>query len=353
MPPEHDSASEGAVRLVIVTGSGRSGTSTVAGSLKKLGVYVPQPEIDANEANPRGYFEPKWAVEFHKRFLEAADVKTNDGRPVAWEKVLATVAGKPRFRAELREWLPTQLQGSQIVVKDPRTFWARDLWVDVATELGVTTEWLTMLRHPCEVAGSRDMHYLKSADAERRRTRETANIAGWVNIGLFNEKASRGTQRVFTRYTDLISDWRTTMAEVARRLDLTFDHDLAGGDKHEIDDFIDAGLRRSQLTWDDLDVPASLREVAEGVWQGLDALADDPQDATAMADLDRLREDYDRLYAHSSALVSDETTANVAAVRKQVRRKVTRELQDRAAAAGDASLPRRIARKIRSARAER
>ncbi len=352
MPPELDTAPDDeTVRLVIVTGSGRSGTSTAAGTLKKLGLYVPQPEIPPNDANPRGYFEPKWAVEFHKRVLADAGVRTLDGRPGAWELMRATTA-KPEFRAELREWFATQLQGPQIVVKDPRTFWLRDLWVAVASDLGVHTEWLTMLRHPAEVVGSRDMHYLKKADEERRHSRETANIAGWVNVALANEKASRGSQRAFAHYTEMISDWRAAMGRIGRQLDLTYNADLTTRDHHEVDDFIDVSLRRAQLTWDDLDVPANLREIADTVWRGLDALSERPDDAAAMASLDAMREEYDQLYVHSSALVQDETNSAVEAARRQARRRAVRETEERLAGQPAASLPRRIARRIRAARTE-
>src|SRR5690242_12281884 len=80
-------AGDASRRLVVVSGAGRSGTSTVAGALKMLGLHVPQPEIRPNEANPRGYFEPKWVVEFHKRALAETGVKTNDARPDAWDVV--------------------------------------------------------------------------------------------------------------------------------------------------------------------------------------------------------------------------------------------------------------------------
>ena len=157
MSPELESASETEARtLVIVTGSGRSGTSTVTGSLKMLGSYIPQPEIPPNEANPRGYFEPKWTVEFQKRVLADAGVRTLDARPEAYELMQPTCA-KASFRDELADWFGAQLHGRQIVVKDPRSFWLRNLWVPVAGELGVDTRFLTMLRHPAEVVGSRDI----------------------------------------------------------------------------------------------------------------------------------------------------------------------------------------------------
>ena len=93
MPDLAAAAADDGVKLVIVTGSGRSGTSTVAGTLKMLGSYVPQPEISPNEANPRGYFEPKWTVAFHKKVLAQAGVRTLDGRPVARE-LMRSVTGR-------------------------------------------------------------------------------------------------------------------------------------------------------------------------------------------------------------------------------------------------------------------
>lgn len=295
-----------------------------------LGSYVPQPEIPPNDANPRGYFEPTWVVVFDKKVLAEAGVKTLDGRPAATE-LMSKVTGRDDLLQELSEWFSGQLLGRQIVVKDPRIVWLRDMWSRVADDLGVDTAWLTMLRHPAEVVGSRDRHYLANADESRRVTRETANLAGWVNVGLVNERASRGRRRAFVHYSSLISDWRSTMADVAKRLELTYDHDLASGEHHAVDDFIDVTLRRVQVTLDDLDVPANLREIAENVWTGLDALSRDPDDAEAMASLDRMREEYDRLFAHSAALVQDATDSAIEQTRRKVRQQVTRKLTKAAA----------------------
>jgi hypothetical protein len=357
MPSESEpAAGDGAVKLVIVTGSGRSGTSTVAGTLKMLGSYVPQPEIPPNDANPRGYFEPTWVVVFDKKVLAEAGVKTLDGRPAAVQ-LMRDVTAREDLRLELSEWFSGQLLGHQIVVKDPRIVWLRDLWAEVAGDLGVETAWVTMLRHPAEVVGSRERHYLANADESRRVTRETANLAGWVNVGLANERSSRGGRRAFVHYSSLISDWRSTMAEVAERLDLTYDYDLASSEHHPVDDFIDVTLRRVQVTLDDLDVPANLRQIAENVWTGLDALSRDPDDADAMATLDRMREEYDALFAHSAALVQDATDAAIERTRRRVRQQVTRKLTRAAAPApsapDDRSTLRRAAGRVRRVLKER
>ena len=68
---------------VLVTGSMRSGTSSLAGSLKILGLHVPQPEVPASPRNPKGHFEPHWVIRFHKRLLREALTRPSDGSPQA------------------------------------------------------------------------------------------------------------------------------------------------------------------------------------------------------------------------------------------------------------------------------
>ena len=155
-----------------------------------LGCYVPQPEIPPNDANPRGYFEPKWAVAYHKKVLAQAGVRTLDGRPGAAD-LMAAVTSDPDLLLELREWFATQLVAPQIVVKDPRTSGCVTSGPRRPGPRG-RTSWLTMLRHPAEVVDSRDMHYLKDADDDRRLARETGNLAGWVNVALTNERHPAG-----------------------------------------------------------------------------------------------------------------------------------------------------------------
>ena len=57
---------------MLVTGAGRSGTSTAAGALHMLGFHLPRPVLHANESNPKGFFESRWPVRFHRRLMERA-----------------------------------------------------------------------------------------------------------------------------------------------------------------------------------------------------------------------------------------------------------------------------------------
>ena len=223
-------------RVVIVAGAGRSGTSTIAGSLTLLGLYLPQPEVPADETNPRGFFESQWVVDFHKELLNRAPVvRTLDSRPEAAE--LAMSLPTPADAERLGAWLGEQLAHPQVLVKDPRAFWFHDLWRGATDRHGAELGFLTMLRHPVEVAKSRDTHYTPTDRGESfRRQRATANIAGWVNACLVTESVTRHDRRVFVRYSDLLGDWRAAIGPVVDRLGLEVEADL--GAAHPIDDFI-------------------------------------------------------------------------------------------------------------------
>lgn len=312
-------------QVVIVAGAGRSGTSTVSGTLNKLGYHVPQPEVAPNKSNPRGFFEPRWVVNFHQQMLSAADSTALDSRPEIAVK-LRKIADGPKFRDQLRNWLPEHLEVGNLVIKDPRTLWFRELWVETVSELGAEVKFLTMLRHPAEVVGSRDTYYQARKTPQERAIGEIANLAGWINCTLVNEYGTRGSPRVFLTYAELLADWRSAMATVAQKLEIAYTSDIAVN-HHPVDDFIDVGLRRVRATWDDMVVPTWLQELAESIWQILTAGKENTSTAASYEELDAIRKRYARMYSDSVALSRDHTKAAVRAARRQTRRKVSEEFK--------------------------
>lgn len=319
------------VRLLMVTGSGRSGTSTVAGVLKRLGMHLPQPEKPAGPANPRGFYETQWVVDFHRSLLDPIPVRTGDSRPRATQ-LAAQAAARPRVARQLKAWLSGQLDHPLIVIKDPRAFWVHDLWHRVAEDLDVELMYLTMLRHPLEVAKSRDSAFLEGRTPEFRRLRETSNVAGWCNVTFESELATRSSSRCFLRYSDLVADWRSAIGGVAEQLHLEFDFDLSGDDTHEIDSFVDPALYRSHVEPHGLDLPDNLRSTAERVWNTIGGLVEDPEDPRAIEQLSVMRAEYGRMHDHAVAMAMDDITAQDAETRARVRRKLgrrhRRELRD-------------------------
>lgn len=317
-------------RVVVVAGAGRSGTSTVAGALTMLGLHLPEPQVPADETNPRGFYESQWVVDLHKAMLKRTPVvRTLDSRPEA--PALAAQLPTAEDAAALDAWLTTAIaeaRRGQVLVKDPRAFWFHDLWRRAAARHGAGLGFLTMLRHPVEVAKSRDTHYTPTDRGESfRRQRATANIAGWVHACLVTEEVTRPDARVFVRYVDLLAEWRPVLATVADRLDLALDLE-AGAPL--VDSFIEPTLRRSETTWDSVDVPDTLRLVAEGTWEQMSRLADDPA-APVADDLARLRADYERLFDHAVGVALDHTQAREVHVRRRTRANLREEYESQIA----------------------
>ena len=313
-------------RLVLVFGVGRSGTSLVTGILGQLGFHIPQPEIKADETNPRGFGEPEWVVEFHTRLMRRVRVTVFDSRPRAWD-ITGRVAHEPEVHDELKRWLDPQLrEGGAVVVKDPRIGWFLPLWMGCAAELAVSPSNLTMLRHPAEiVASARSWYGTWQTDASR--------AASWLNVMLETERATRGSPRVFVRYEDLLEDWLEGIGRIAAVLDLPQLSDPRQDQLAAVGEFVDPGLRRSRVGWDEVHVPAAVRDMAEGVWDQLQLLAAPGGDAAAVHDeLDGMRTAYVALHDEAEAI----TQSSVTAVKPRKARRKTRP----------ATLRARVARRI-------
>ena len=303
-------------RLVIVAGSGRSGTSTVAGVLKHLGLYVPQPEVEANQTNPRGFFEPRWVVDFQQRLLSECRVPLSDARPEAF-RITAEVTSQPGIRAELHEWLARQLAvANEVVIKDPRNTWFLPMWRACGEQVGVAPGFVMMLRHPAEVVGSKQNYYRgpRRGVVQFTGANRTAN---WINLTLAAEEATRGSRRAFVRYADLVKDWRAAMSDTAEALDLSLRRGFDPAGARLVDDFIDPGLHRVQATWDQIDAPQRLKDLAEEVWGEVGRLADAHGERSASHEaLDRLRRGYRDLYEESEAIARSSTQAAVKEARQ-------------------------------------
>jgi hypothetical protein len=207
--------------------------------------------------------------------------------------------------AELRDWLGAQLQEADaVVVKDPRTGWFLPLWTGASTDLGVEARYVTMLRHPAEILASAAKSY---GDWQTPASR----AAAWINITLETERATRGNRRAFVRYEDLLDDWPRELSRTAELLDLPA---LTGHGLRErfpqVDDFVDPTLHRTRVRWDELDVPAGVRDMAEEVWGLLQPLADPGGDtAEVHRRLDAARAAFGSLYGEAEAISQSSVTA--------------------------------------------
>ena len=253
-------------RIVLVLGSG---SSTVAGALQALGIRSPEPE---------------WVARLHAELLDRCDVDLHDGRPGAWlEAGKVAVLDGPRERLET--WLRRQLDESpELVVADPGLAWFLGLWRWAALRGGATVG-------PVLVTG-----------AEPEPGDDTERTAGRVNALLHTERATRETPRHLVDYRAFRADWTVPVAA----LDLDAVRTATAQDQRAVHDFLSQDRPIATTTWDELRLPARLRDLASRV-----AVDGEP------ADLDRLREEYADLYAEAESI----TQSSVVAVRNRRRRR--------------------------------
>jgi hypothetical protein len=312
--------------LLLVAGSGRSGTSLFSSVVGNLGFHVPRPWVKADDSNPRGFGEPQWVVDRHTKLLRQANVHASDARPTAWADT-AKLCLDEQVGAEVRLWLDEQLSShDQVLIKDPRLLWFLPLWRRVGEELDAAVHVVTMLRHPAEVVRSK-LHWYQNMglfDANR--------AAGWLNTMLFTERATRDYRRAFVRFEDLLEDWTQPIARVSAQLEVPTLVNARAREQLSADSLVDSSLHRSKATWEDLDVPKGLIYLTEQVWEDLLSLADPETDGdeAVLARLDGHREEYVSFYSHAEHVAQSTT---LAATRPLLQKKSSRVVATKPAAA--------------------
>jgi len=130
-------------------------------------------------------------------------------------------------------------------------------------------------------------------------TKQIAAAAGVAEGTIFRVFADKN--QLLDAAVQQAMDPEVTLAELVG-VDITLPLD----EDHGLDAFLDPGMRRSQLTWDDIVLPDWLRDLAEDAWQQLGGLVLDPEDPTSRTRMDELREAYDAHYAEAVAVSLDE-----------------------------------------------
>ena len=296
--------------FVLVIGAGRSGTSLTAGVFHRLGFDVPQPEVEANKTNPRGFGEPRWVVNFHAKLMQRYGVDLLDARPAAWAAA-ARVLEEPVELGYCRTWTGWQFDGDgeRVVVKDPRTGWFLPMWIGCTAELGIRPSFVSPLRHPSEVSAS-----VRTTDRDKHT--DATKVAWWINMMLHAEDQTRGQRRAYVLYDDLLSDWRSAVQRAERALDVDLLEAAGPEGQRGVDDLVDPSLRRSPKGWDGLDVPSWLRDLAEATWDEMVGLSQDDGDGDKRrATLDGLRAEYVARYAEAESVTESSINAAVRVAR--------------------------------------
>lgn len=197
--------------VIFILGMGRSGTSALARILSLCGCVLPTSLKEANEGNPRGFWEPVDALKLNDEFLFRHQASYFDPTLRLQGELDFAPDEVEGFIGQIGSFLRQCPQGAPLVVKDPRITGLLDFWVQAARRAGFSVKVIVAIRHPSEVAAS--LGALIEAPVELWQ-------AVWLKYNLLAELQSRQFPRVFVEYSSLLGDWRTQVARVARSLGL-------------------------------------------------------------------------------------------------------------------------------------
>jgi hypothetical protein len=327
----HDetSARTGRRQMLVVAGSGRSGTSLFTGLTGRLGVHIPKPEVSANKSNPRGFGEPRWLVDYHNDLLSSIDVVVEDGRPEAWD-LTDKAAEDPAALGPLVEWLEQQFaENERIVVKDPRLAWFLRLHRAAAGAVDAEVHVATMLRHPAEVMRSREIAY-------GTRTNNTTRVIGWLTMMLGTETRTRDLPRATIRYDELLADWRATMTQADATIDLGLFDRASDEQVADAGDLVDPKLHRSAADWDELELPPRVLDLATRVYDTYGRLVGTgpAEQSETRATLDALKDELTAYYDECFDVARNRTGAFARKEKRRVARRVREEMRQAAAEEG-------------------
>jgi hypothetical protein len=247
---------------LVVVGMHRSGTSALTRVLNLLGADLPLNLLPADEHNAAGYWESYDLVAIHDEMLQAAGTSWQATGPIPelWHN--------PQFigrhRARIVKALKTQHTGSTLVViKDPRISRFVPLTVAALREIDVEPKFIISLRNPLEVADS-----LKTRDGLPL----LKSLLLWLDYTLSSERATRGFQRAFVYYDDLMMDWRETIRSAAAHLDVVFPVWNTAAEA-EIRSFLQSTLRHHVYSCKDLQVREDISDWVKMTFKAMRALA--------------------------------------------------------------------------------
>lgn len=295
---------------LFILGMHRSGTSSLAGTLAKLGVTPPAHLLGAHEGNPSGHWESQPLMAFHDELLASAGSRWDDWREFnsAWYETPVCA----KFKARGKQLLDEEFGDAPLFVfKDPRNCRIARFWFDVFAEQGIEARIVLPIRSPLEVAHS---HRARDDFPLRK------GLLLWLRHVLDAEVASRECSRIIIEWDVFLKDWQGAVSAMEGVLGcLPAVTDLAAA---EVDRFLCRDLKRQRVGKDELARSALVHAWVEETYVAMCELARNPGSNSARIVLDQVRSHFDdasRLFggvlADTEVWVSDLQQNYAAAVR--------------------------------------
>lgn len=264
---------------VLVMGMHRSGTSALARVLMLLHGDEPTQVLEANNANPSGFWESQEINAVNQALL--AD------RGTTWHSVspLNGHASTTRDLNLIRRSVAGQFPyARRPIIKDPRICRLVPLWIEALRNEARDFAFPFILRSPSEVAASLN---------QRNKFPHALGLNLWLRHYLDAEHATREHNRGLIRYDALLADWRSAMRSLQDQLQIDTGFDAGSA---AVDAFLTPDLHRAKASAEQVDAQLSKYPMVAELWDLMNEwCARGDLRNGELQRIDRLREDFDRV----------------------------------------------------------
>lgn len=293
-------------RCILVLGMHRSGTSAVTRVLSLLGAALPKTLMPPQDANQAGYWESVAVMAINEELLARAGSRWDDWAHLDEKSLSADDLAV--CERQFADTVRTEMGNAPLLVlKDPRIARLAPLYLRVMRARGFDVHCVHITRNPFEVAGSLQ---------KRDEFPTEFSLLLWLRHTLAAERASRGYDRIFVTYDDLMSDGTGTVRRLARwgsgfGLSATADSiNTASG-------HIQGGLRHFIDSEDWLhENDDALSRLVGRAYKALKSMTQDLPQLDVLAALDESLADLDRIAALSGRAVDKLIADGAAACRE-------------------------------------
>ncbi len=279
---------------LLVLGMHRSGTSVITRVLNLGGVKLPNELMGASEANVSGHWESMKLYQFNDRLLTEFGYTWSDWKAFLWDSV--EFAHRREIKLSIQRIIREEFGDvGTFVLKDPRICLLAPIYLEALEEAEINPRIVIPFRNPIEVCKSlRSRDQLLWSDA----------VLLWLRHVLEAEFFSRKYPRVFTRFSDVLEDWRRVYANVRKIAgsdDLYHVNEISG----QVEEFIDSNLRHHDHSTEELHLSPLMDGWVSEVYEALLVLRNDPDSRLAMMKMDGVRSELRRVAGILGRIQSD------------------------------------------------
>jgi hypothetical protein len=305
--------------LVVVLGMHRSGTSSAAGALVRLGAAAPQHLLAPSADNERGFWESPVIVDLNNAILAAAGSNWKDWRKFDLNAIDALKANA--FRARAKEALAEEFGDVGFaVMKDPRMCRLMPFWGPVFADAKWSVRALLPIRSPLEVGQS-----LYCRDG----LSPAYGCLLWLRHVLDAEVETRGMARAVLDWPQFLGDRRKALTRVSEEWGFIWPHWYEDAFT-EVDEFVSADLRRQRVSEAELEAHPAVNDLVRRTYAAMIDLVRDSGDSCVLKKLDDLRAGFETASAIFD-LPMRESAEDVRRVRSEAAAEIARaeDIMDR------------------------